>query len=156
MLQRLENASAGFRREANLVISLTIPISLPLSGEKDNRLETNQLEEAVMDKPTDSFSEAPTNMISMAWAKKGKEKVIKEEERRLVDKPTKGVVNLPEYPRAAIIKGMVMCSKCQCECELEIPPTGTLIDQELIRRNEEEKRREAHEKARRTAGRDTS
>ncbi|KAM2647557.1 hypothetical protein TB1_000788 [Malus domestica] len=95
-------------------------------------------------------------MISMAWAEKGKEKVTREEERRLVDKPTKRVVNLPEYPRATIIKGMVLCSKCQYECELEIRLTGALIDQELIRRNEEEKRREAHKKARRTAGRDTS
>ncbi|KAM2605171.1 hypothetical protein TB2_033998 [Malus domestica] len=47
---------------------------------------------------------------------------------------------------------MVLCSKCQCECELEIPPAGVLIDYELIRRKEEE----AHEKARRTAGRETS
>ncbi|KAM2004045.1 hypothetical protein ACFX15_027539 [Malus domestica] len=104
----------------------------------------------------DPFSEAPINMISMAWAENGKEKVTREEERRLVDKPIKGVVNLPEYPRAAIIKGRVLCSKYQCECELEIPPTGALIDHELIRRNEEQKRKEAQEKARRTAGRDTS
>ncbi|KAM0998256.1 hypothetical protein ACFX2C_008048 [Malus domestica] len=95
-------------------------------------------------------------MISMAWAEKGKEKVTREEERRLVEKPIKRVVNLPEYPKAAIFKGRVLCSKCQCECELEIPPTGAFIDHELIRRNEEQKRKEAQEKARRITGRDTS
>ncbi|KAM1720610.1 hypothetical protein ACFX14_022140 [Malus domestica] len=160
MLQRLENASTDSRKKADPVIRPTIPISLPQLREKDDRekrgFKTNQPVGAVMDKPTDPFSEAPIHMISMAWAEKGKEKVTREEERRLVEKPTKGVVNLPEYPRAAIIKGMVMCSKCQCECELEISPTGDLIDHELIRRNEEEKRKEAHERARRTAGRDTS
>ncbi|KAM2945414.1 hypothetical protein COP2_028334 [Malus domestica] len=92
----------------------------------------------------------------MAWAENGKEKVTREEEKILVDKPTKRVINLPEYPRAAIIKGMVLCSKCQCECELEIPPARALMDHELIRRNEEEKRKETHEKDRRTVGRDTS
>ncbi|KAM1786583.1 hypothetical protein ACFX12_039341 [Malus domestica] len=127
VLQRLENAYAGSKKEADPVIRPTIPISLPQLGEKDDRekrgFKTNQPGEAVMDKPTDPFSRALINMINMAWAEKGKEKFTREEERRLVDKPTKGVVNLPEYPRAAIIKGMVLCSKCQCECELEIPPT---------------------------------
>ncbi|KAM1936390.1 hypothetical protein ACFX15_013664 [Malus domestica] len=161
MLHRLENASTGSRKEDDPVLRPPIPISLPHLGEKDDRekkgLKTNQLEEAALtDKQTDPFSEAPINMISMAWAEKGKEKVTREEERGLVDKPIKGVVNLPEYPRAAIIKGRVLCSKCQCECELEIPPTAALIDHELIRRNEEQKRKEAQEKARRTAGRDTS
>ncbi|KAM1057258.1 hypothetical protein PS1_030729 [Malus domestica] len=51
---------------------------------------------------------------------------------------------------------MVLCSKCQRECELEIPPTGVLMDHELIRRKEEEERKKARERARRTAGRDTS
>ncbi|KAM2305248.1 hypothetical protein PS1_025118 [Malus domestica] len=102
------------------------------------------------DKATDPFSEALVNMISMAWAEKGKEKVTREvEEGRLADKPTKGVVKLPEHPKAAIIKGMVLCSKCQCECELKIPPAGIFMDHELIRRKEEEKKKEAREKARR-------
>ena len=146
ILQRLKNACAGSRKEDDPVLRPPIPMSLPHLGEKDDRekrgLKTNQLEEAaVTDKHTDPFSEAPINMISMAWAEKGKEKVTREEERRLVDKPIKGVVNLPEYPKAAIFKGRVLCSKCQCECELEIPPAGVLIDHELIRRNEEEKRK---------------
>ncbi|KAM1453266.1 hypothetical protein ACFXTO_002899 [Malus domestica] len=51
---------------------------------------------------------------------------------------------------------MVLCSRCQCECELEIPPAGVLIDHELIRRKEEEEGKEAREKARRTTGRETS
>ncbi|RXH93056.1 hypothetical protein DVH24_013632 [Malus domestica] len=58
---------------------------------------------------------------------------------RLADKSTKGVIKLPEHPKAAIIKGMVLCSRCQCECELEILPAGVLIDHELIRRKEEKK-----------------
>ncbi|KAM1270131.1 hypothetical protein ACFX2I_002240 [Malus domestica] len=161
MLQRLENASIGSRKEDDPILRPPIPISLPHLGEKYDRekmgLKTNQLKEAaVTDKHTDPFSEAPINMISMAWVEKGKEKVTREEERRLVDKPIKKVVNLPEYPRAAIIKRRVLCSKCQCECELEILPTEALMDHELIRRNEEQKRKEAQEKARRTAGRDTS
>ncbi|KAM1687331.1 hypothetical protein ACFX2K_035322 [Malus domestica] len=67
MLQRLESASAGFRREVDLVIIPIIPISLPQLKEKDDRekerLKTNQLEEAVVDKPAYPFSEAPVNMI---------------------------------------------------------------------------------------------
>ncbi|KAM2122103.1 hypothetical protein ACFX1Q_019805 [Malus domestica] len=161
MLQRLENASAGSRKEDDLVLRPPIPMSLPYLGEKDDREKsghkTNQLEAAaVTDKHTDPFSEASINMISMAWAEKGKEKVTREEERRLVDQPIKWGVNLPEYPKATIFKGRVLCSKCQCECELEIPPAGALIDHELIRRNEEQKIKEAQEKARRTAGKDTS
>ncbi|KAM2777571.1 hypothetical protein PS2_009899 [Malus domestica] len=96
-------------------------------------------------------------MISMAWAEKGKEKIKREvEERRLADKPTEGIIKMPETPKAAIIKGMVLCNKCQCECELEIPPTGILMDHELIRRKEEEKRKEAREKVRQATRKDTS
>ncbi|KAM1999409.1 hypothetical protein ACFX16_006838 [Malus domestica] len=95
-------------------------------------------------------------MISMAWAEKEKEKVTREiEEGRLVDKSTKTVIRLIEHPKAAIIKGMVLYSKCQCECELEIPPAGFLMDHELIRRKEEEERKEAL-RTRQIAGRDTS
>ncbi|KAM2523952.1 hypothetical protein PS1_030725 [Malus domestica] len=91
MLQRLESASAAFRRKADLVVRPNIPISLPQLGEKDNRererLKNNQPEEAVADKHTNPFSEAPVNMISMAWAEKGKEKVTREiKEGRLADK----------------------------------------------------------------------
>ncbi|KAM2796907.1 hypothetical protein COP1_007984 [Malus domestica] len=85
-------------------------------------------------------------------------KVAREtEEERLADKSIKEVIKLPKHPKAAIIKGMVLCSRCQCKCELEIPPAGVLIDHELIRRKEEEEeRKEAREKAGRTAGRETS
>ena len=95
MLQRLKNASAGSRKEDDPILRPPIPMSLPHLKEKNDRekrgLKTNQLEEAaVTDKHTDPFSEAPINMISMAWVEKGKEKVTREEERRLVDKPIKG------------------------------------------------------------------
>ncbi|KAM1302055.1 hypothetical protein ACFX2H_013018 [Malus domestica] len=186
MLQRLENASVCFIRKTDLVMGPTIPISLPLLGEKDDgkeerkKFEASQLDEettlvknppslliflqkdqgqveAMVDKHADPFLEAPVNMINLAWAEKGKGKVAREtEEERPADKSTKGVIKLPEHPKAAIIKGMVLCSRCQCECELEIPPTGVLIDHELIRRKEKEERKKAREKARRTAGRDTS
>ncbi|KAM1097453.1 hypothetical protein ACFX19_015108 [Malus domestica] len=145
MLQRLEKASTGFRKETDLV---------PPEGK---RLKTSPPEELVVDKPTVPFSEVPVNMINMTWAEKGKERITKEpEEKRLAEKPTRGVIKTPEYPKAAIIKGMVMCSKCQCECELEIPPTGVLIDRELIRRKEEDVRREAREKIKQATKKDTS
>ncbi|KAM2369052.1 hypothetical protein ACFXTH_046534 [Malus domestica] len=83
--------------------------------------------ETMIDKHADPFSEAPVNMINLASAEKGKGKVAKEtEEARPADKSTKGVIKLPEHPKATIIKWMVLCSRCQCECELEIPPTRRL------------------------------
>ncbi|KAM2796753.1 hypothetical protein COP1_007848 [Malus domestica] len=76
-------------------------------------------------------------MISMAWVEKRKEKVAREiEEGRLANKSTKGVIRLTKHPKAAIIKWMVLYSKCQCECELEISPAGVLMDHELIRMKE--------------------
>ncbi|KAM1080351.1 hypothetical protein ACFX1Q_015798 [Malus domestica] len=51
---------------------------------------------------------------------------------------------------------MVMCSKCQCECELEIPSAGVLIDHELVRRKEEDARRETREKNKQATRKDTS
>ncbi|KAM1188680.1 hypothetical protein ACFX2J_024452 [Malus domestica] len=154
MLPRLENASTGVRRKAHLVMRPTIPISLPLLGGKDDgekerkKLEASQpdeemtLVEAMVDKHPDPFSEALVNMINLAWAEKGKRKVTREtEEERLADKPTKGVIKLLEHPKAAIIKGMVLCSRCQCECELEMPLAGVLIDYELIMRKEKEERK---------------
>ncbi|KAM1248982.1 hypothetical protein ACFX2I_031704 [Malus domestica] len=111
MLQRLENASTGFRGKADLVMGPTIPISLPLPGEKDDReeerekLEASQPDEAMVDKHTNPFSEAPVNMINLAWAEKGKAKVARETEKgKPADKSTKGVIKLPEHPKAAIIK----------------------------------------------------
>ncbi|KAM1400648.1 hypothetical protein ACFX2F_027900 [Malus domestica] len=145
MLQRLEKASTGFRKETDLV---------PPEGK---RLKTSPPEELVVDKPTVPFSEVPVNMINMTWVEKGKERITREpEEKRLAEKPTGGVIKTTEYPKAAIIKGMVMCSKCQCKCELEIPPAGVLIDRELIRRKEEDVRREAREKIKQATKKDTS
>ncbi|KAM1189909.1 hypothetical protein ACFX2J_025524 [Malus domestica] len=135
MLQRLEKASTGSRNESDLV---------PPEGK---RLKTSQPEEVAVDKPAVPFSAAPINMINMAWAKKGKEKITREpDEERLANKHAGGVIKSPEYPKAAIIKGMVMCSKCQCECELEIPPAGILIDHEMIRRKEEDERKKSPRK----------
>ncbi|KAM1044173.1 hypothetical protein ACFX2A_036147 [Malus domestica] len=102
----------------------------------------------------DPFCEAPVNMINLTWAEKGKDKATQGvRERRQVDKPTEEVVKLPERPRATIIKGVVLCGRCQCECELEIPLTGAILDQELIKRKE---RQDARERAVRVVERDTS
>lgn len=40
---------------------------------------------------------------------------------------------MPDRPQATVVKGVVLCSKCQCECELEVPASSTIIDQELVR-----------------------
>ncbi|KAM1084624.1 hypothetical protein ACFX19_023305 [Malus domestica] len=79
--------------------------------------------ETMLNKHAYPFSEAPVNMINLAWAAKGKGNVAKEtEEGRPVDKSVKRVIKLPEHLKAAIIKGMVLCSRCQCECELNKSP----------------------------------
>ncbi|KAM1712926.1 hypothetical protein ACFX12_023746 [Malus domestica] len=124
---------------------------------KGKRRRTSQPDEMVVVNPAFPFSEAPINMLNMTWAEKGKGKITREEEEeRLAKRPTEGIIKPPEYPKAAIIKGLVMCSKCQCECELEIPPAGILIDHELIRRKEEDTRRETREKIKHATRKDTS
>ncbi|KAM2081130.1 hypothetical protein ACFX1T_034812 [Malus domestica] len=144
MLQRLEKASTGFRSDIDVV------------PPKGKRRRNSQPDEMVVINPAFPFSDAPINMLNMTWAEKGKGKITREEEERLAEKPTEGMIKLPEYPKAAIIKGMVMCSKCQCECELEIPSAGVLIDHELIKRKEEDTRREARKKIKQATRKDTS
>ncbi|KAM2985813.1 hypothetical protein FF2_006165 [Malus domestica] len=135
MLQRLKEASLGSRNKTGLA---------PPKGEKHR---TTQPDEVVIVNPVLPFSEAPVNMLNMTWAEKGKGKIIREEEEgKLAKRPTEGIGKPSEYPKAAIIKGLVMCSKCQCECELEIPPAGVLIDHELIKREAREKLKQATRK----------
>ncbi|KAB2608815.1 S2-RNase [Pyrus ussuriensis x Pyrus communis] len=88
----------------------------------------------------DPFLEARINMINLTWVEKGKGKPIWEvkAKRRQVDRLTKGTIKLPEKPKVTIVKGLILCSKCQCECELEMPASEVIIDQELIRRREKE------------------
>ena len=45
-----------------------------------------------------------------------------------------GNKRLPDRPKAATIKGVVLCNRCQCECELEIPALGGIVDQNLVRK----------------------
>ncbi|KAM1353398.1 hypothetical protein ACFX2H_032895 [Malus domestica] len=144
MLQRLEKASTGSRGDIDVV------------PPKGKRRRNSQPDEMVIIKPAFPFSVAPINMLKMTWAEKGKGKITREEEERLAEKPTEGIIKRLEYPKAAIIKGMVMCSKCQCECELEVPSAGVLIDHELIRRKEEDTRREARERSKQATKKDTS
>ena len=89
------------------------------------------------------FIQAPVNMINRTWAEKGKRRATWEvkAERMPSDRPTKGAIKLPEKPKAAIIKGVVLCSQCQCECEREVPAARAIIDQELIKRRVEEEHR---------------
>ena len=60
---------------------------------------------------------------------------------RPIDRPTEGTIIFPEKPKAVIIKGVVLCSRCHCEYELEVPTAGAILDRELIKRKE----REEHE-----------
>ncbi|KAM1328922.1 hypothetical protein ACFX2F_013137 [Malus domestica] len=135
MLQRLNEASLGSKNETGLA---------PPKGE---RHRTTQPDEVVIVNPVLPFSEAPVNMLNMTWVEKGKGKIIREEEEgKLAKRPTEEIGKPSEYPKAAIIKGLVMCSKCQCECELEIPPAGVLIDHELIKREARERIKQATRK----------
>ncbi|KAM2252277.1 hypothetical protein ACFX1S_006809 [Malus domestica] len=143
MLQRLEKAYTGSKGDDDWI------------PPKGKRQRTSQTDGMIVVNPAFPFSEAPINMLNMTWAEKGKWKITKEE-GKLAKRPTEEISKLPEYPKAAIIKGLVMCSKCQCECELEVPPAGVLIDPELIRRKEEDTRREAREKIKQATRKDTS
>ena len=84
------------------------------------------------------FRQVLVNMINLTWADKGKGKATWEvkAERRPIDRPTKGVIKLPEKPKATIIKGVVLCSRCHSECELEVPTTGAILDRKLVKRKE--------------------
>ena len=72
---------------------------------------------------TDPFPEAPINMINLTWAKKGKWKghlgSKNRNEGQLIDQQDE-TIKLPEKPKVTIVKGVVLCIKCQCECELEV------------------------------------
>lgn len=87
---------------------------------------------------TNPFPEAPINMINLNWVEKRNAKATWEDkgEKRQVVRPSEGVKRLLELPQAVVIKEVVLCSKCQCECELEVPTSGAIIDQELVRRRE--------------------
>lgn len=41
---------------------------------------------------------------------------------------------LPNRPKAATIKGVVLCNRCQRKCELEVPALGGIVDQNLVRK----------------------
>ncbi|KAM2230780.1 hypothetical protein ACFXTH_014954 [Malus domestica] len=106
---------------------------------------------------TDPLLEVPINMINLTWAEKGKGQATWEvkAERRQVDSSIEGTIKLPEKPKATIVKRLVLCSKCQCECELEVTSLGVIIDQEFIRRNEKEEQ-EARRSIMQTVEKETS
>ncbi|KAB2618151.1 receptor-like protein 12 [Pyrus ussuriensis x Pyrus communis] len=126
-------------RETSLVEEPVIPL-FPLLEEKRNKGKSKEesygqcgpkikllLEEPQVDTMinTDPFLPIPLNMINLTWAEKGKGKATWE-------------VILPEKPKIAINKGVVLCSRCQCECEPEVPTIEAILDQELIMRREKE------------------
>lgn len=55
------------------------------------------------------------------------------EEKKGETERSGGSERLPNRPKAVGIKGVVICSKYQCECELEIPAPGAIIDHELVK-----------------------
>ncbi|KAB2627100.1 receptor-like protein 12 [Pyrus ussuriensis x Pyrus communis] len=58
----------------------------------------------------DNFRQTPINMINLTWAEKGNGKATWEVkvERRPIDRPTEGAINLPKKPKATIIKGVML------------------------------------------------
>lgn len=79
---------------------------------------------------TDPFPKAPINMINLNWVEKGKGMATweKKGERRQAVRPSEYVKRLPDRSQATVIKTMVICSKCYCECQLEVPALGVIID----------------------------
>ena len=76
------------------------------------------------------FPEAPINMINLNWVEKGKAKATWEAkgERKQVARSIVRVRGLPDRPQTSVVKGVVLCSKCQCECELEVLAAEAIID----------------------------
>ena len=89
---------------------------------------------------TTPLLQAPVNMINLTWAEKRKGKAMWEvkAKRRPVNRPTKGVMKFPEKPKATIVKGVVLCSRCHYECELEVLTAEAILDHELVKRKEKE------------------
>ena len=49
-----------------------------------------------------------------------------------------GTIKVPDKPKATIVRGVVLCSRCHFECELEVQTIGAIIDQELVKMRERE------------------
>ncbi|BFG34688.1 hypothetical protein CerSpe_209620 [Prunus speciosa] len=67
-------------------------------------------------------------MVGVNWPER-------QNKRRIVvdiEKAGKATSSLIERPKATITAGIVMCSRCKCECELEIPAAGGKIDERLL------------------------
>ncbi|BFG35131.1 hypothetical protein CerSpe_214060 [Prunus speciosa] len=85
----------------------------------------------LLDKPTSvrvDNEPFPTHMVGVNWPER-------QNKRRIVvgiEKARKASSSLIEKPRATITTGIVMCSRCKCECELEIPAAGGNIDERLL------------------------
>lgn len=68
-------------------------------------------------------------MIGVNWPNQNKRDStvdIREEGKRKV------TVTTPDMSKATTIAGIVLCSRCKCECELEIPAGEKKIDEQLI------------------------
>ncbi|KAM2027101.1 hypothetical protein ACFX1T_019451 [Malus domestica] len=106
MLQRLENASPGFERKPDILISLPLVRREDDGEEEREKLEASQLDEktilankppnpylvrveTILNEHADSFLEAPVNMINLAWAgKEGERKEACEKARLTAGRET--------------------------------------------------------------------
>ncbi|BFG25204.1 hypothetical protein CerSpe_114780 [Prunus speciosa] len=70
----------------------------------------------------------PTHMVGVNWPERhNKRKIVVD-----IEKAGKVTSSSIERPKATITAGIVMCSRCKCECKLEIPAAGWKIDERLI------------------------
>ncbi|CAL8116151.1 unnamed protein product [Prunus armeniaca] len=87
----------------------------------------------LVDKPTTMRVDNepfPAHMIGVNWPeRRNKRKIVVDVGEEGARKVT---IAAPEKLKATITAGIVMCSRCKRECELEIPAIGTKIDEQLI------------------------
>lgn len=82
---------------------------------------------------TNPFPKPHINMVNLNWSEKEKRKLTVE----IGPSQNKRVIKEALIrPKAPIIYGVVLCSKCRCECELEIAIKGQVLDEHLSRKKD--------------------
>ncbi|CAL9004882.1 unnamed protein product [Prunus brigantina] len=77
----------------------------------------------------------PAHMIGINWPeRRNKRKIVVDVGEEGARKVT---IAAHEKLKATITAGIVMCSRCKRECELEIPAIGTKIDEQLVQTGRE-------------------
>ncbi|CAL2228502.1 unnamed protein product [Prunus armeniaca] len=73
----------------------------------------------------------PAHIVEVNWPERRNKRKIN------IDIGKKGTrkvtLKTPIRPKATIIAGIVMCSRCKCECDLEIPTDNVKINEQLVR-----------------------